>query len=94
MARQLLTAPMVLALSLLATAASSDVCQVCTTICDPATLHCEHICYSTDCGGHYKLAAMLKVKEGSDCVVKDKTSRLSVPGKLNGHECVLEHPLH
>jgi hypothetical protein len=101
MARHLLAVPIVLALSLLATAASSDVCNVCATICYPGsnnTLNCVDKCYITSCGESgtksYKMAAMLKVKEGGDCVAEDKTSKLSVPGKVKGQYCVLKQPLH
>jgi hypothetical protein len=39
------------------------------------------------------MASLLKTKQGGDCVVKDTTRDLSVPGKVKGQYCVLKHAL-
>ena len=102
-ARYLMFTPIALAVALWTTAASSASisCEMCVTTCVivDGQSHCSTNCFSVPCGIgrlRFEMSPTVKAKNGSVCTVRVKTTpnATAVPGKVTGHSCVLERPLH
>jgi hypothetical protein len=85
-----------------ASVASADIaCLICVRVCvdNGNGIKCTSHCTSTICPGAGSLkmpfAPNLSVREGSACTLKLKSSLAtkSVQGSVDGHTCVLGHPL-
>jgi hypothetical protein len=104
-ARYVIFAPIALAVSLWATTAFSVTvtCEVCTTTCISVNNvpHCSKACFGVPCGAasggglRYQMSSKISAKDGTACTVRVKTPNgMPVPGKVSGHYCVLEKPVH
>ena len=103
--RYIVLAPLVLCASIWTTGALAVTvtCEVCTITCISVNNveHCSRSCFAVPCGGvrggglQFEMSPTIKAKNGAACTVRVKTPQgTSVSGKVSGHTCVLERPLH